>query len=99
MSRYGHISSFNFDEIMTKSHSTPPKMGNNGGTAFVRINGKRIYLGKFGSPEAAQSYAQCVAEWATGSTDPEQTRLPAGTITVDSLAIAFLDYIKKESPH
>ena len=44
---------------MTKSHSSPPKMGNNGGTAFVRINGKRIYLGKFCSPEAAQNYARC----------------------------------------
>jgi hypothetical protein len=37
---------------MTKTSSKPPKMGNNGGTAFVQINGKRIYLGKFGSAEA-----------------------------------------------
>ena len=52
---------------MTKSHSSPPKMGNNGGTAFVRINGKRIYLGKFGSAEVAQNYARCVAEWANSN--------------------------------
>ena len=69
-------------------------MGNNGGTAFVRINGKRIYLGKFGSPEAKQNYARCVAEWAVSNTDPRQSASPVGSITIDSLAIACLDYIK-----
>ena len=80
---------------MTKSSSRPPKMGNNGGTAFVRINGKRVYLGRFGSPEAAQNYARCVAEWATTGTTPEQSAQPIGTTTVKSLAIAFLDHIQK----
>jgi len=80
---------------MKKSQSTPPKMGNNGGTAFVRINGKRIYLGKFGSPEAAQNYARCVAEWAISNADPEQAGQPIGSITVDSLAIAYLDHAQK----
>ncbi|MCL2710113.1 MAG: hypothetical protein FWE95_04465, partial [Planctomycetaceae bacterium] len=70
-------------------------MGNNGGTAFVRINGQRVYLGKFGSPEAAQNYARCVAEWAISGTASEQSAPSAGTITVNSLAIAFLDYIQK----
>ena len=68
---------------MTKSHSTPPKMGNNGGTAFVRINGKRIYLGKFGSPEAAQNYAQCIAEWAVGDVAPGQPEAPESTLRTD----------------
>ena len=81
---------------MSKSSSLPPKMGNNGGTAFVRINGKRIYLGKFGSPEANQNYARCVAEWATTNVGTSgQTTPTIGTITVDSLAIAFLDHIRK----
>ena len=57
-------------------------MGNNGGTAFVRINGKRIYLGKFGSAEAAQNYARCVAEWVINGTSPEQSAQTIGTITV-----------------
>ena len=80
---------------MTKSHSSPPKMGNNGGTAFVRINGKRIYLGKFGSAEAAQNYARCVAEWAISNTDPTTAGQPIGSITIDTLAIAFLDHVQK----
>jgi integrase len=84
---------------MTKSHSTPPKMGNNGGTAFVRINGKRTYLGKFGSADAAQNYARCVAEWAISNTDPSQASQLIGTITVKSLAVAFLDHAKKSTPN
>ena len=81
---------------MSKSSSSPPKMGNNGGTAFVRINGKRIYLGKFGSPEAKQNYARCVAEWATANAGAPGQPTPAiGSITVDSLAIAFLDYMQE----
>ena len=44
---------------MTKSSSQPPKMGNNGGTAFVRINGKRIYLGK---ELFANNYSACLRE-------------------------------------
>jgi len=74
-------------------------MGNNGGTAFVRINGKRIYLGKFGSAEAAQNYARCVAEWAISNTEPGQASQPIGTITVNSLAIAYLDHSKKSTPN
>jgi len=83
---------------MSKSRSTPPKMGNNGGTAFVRINGKRIYLGKYGSPEARQNYARCMAEWAIAADNPGQPPLVTGSISVDTLIIAFLDHAEKNSP-
>jgi hypothetical protein len=73
-------------------------MGNNGGTAFVRINGKRIYLGKLGSAEAKQNYARCVAEWAiTANSEPGQPSVTVGSITVDSLTIAFLDHSRKNT--
>ncbi|MDR1269041.1 MAG: hypothetical protein LBK82_05920 [Planctomycetaceae bacterium] len=72
-------------------NSTPPKMGNNGGSAFVRINGKRIYLGKYGSPEAAQNYARYIAEWSMLPT----TIVPTGKCTVDTLTVAFLDHSEK----
>ena len=85
---------------MKKTSSRPPKMGNNGGTAYVRVNEKRVYLGKFGSPEAAQNYARCIAEWATTGTTPEQSVHPIGTTTVKSLAIAFLDHVQQnDSSH
>ena len=73
-------------------------MGNNGGTAFVRINGKRVYLGKFGTAEANQNYARRVAEWATTGTTPGQSTQPIGTTAVNSLAIAFLDHIQWNDP-
>jgi integrase len=66
-------------------------MGNNGGTAFIRVCGQRIYLGKFGSSEASQNYARYVAEWASGNV---QTTQPIGTVSLDTLAVAFLDYAK-----
>ncbi|MDR1141558.1 MAG: hypothetical protein LBL62_07685, partial [Planctomycetaceae bacterium] len=69
-------------------NSTPPKMGNNGGTAFVRINGKRIYLGKYGSQEVAQNYARYIAEWSMLPT----AIVPTGKCTVDTLTVAFLDH-------
>jgi len=73
-------------------------MGNNGGTAFVRINGKRIYLGKFGSTEAKQNYARCIAEWAiTNTAEPGQPAFAVGSITVDALTIAFLEHSRKHT--
>jgi integrase len=78
---------------MTKKSLCPPKMGNNGGTAFVRINGKRIYLGKFGTPQANQNYARRIAEWAVSN--PAKPTLPVGHMTVATLAIAFLDQAQK----
>src|SRR5215469_14919227 len=85
------------DNYMTKSRPTPPKMSNNSGTAFVRIDGKRIYLGKFGSPEAEKNYAKCIAEWAISRGTLKEWALPIGSITVDSLAAAFLESMKKGS--
>ena len=73
-------------------------MGNNGGTAFVRINGQRVYLGKFGSPEAKQNYARCIAEWATTVHEPGQPAHVLGSISIDTLIIAFLDHTKKNTP-
>ena len=68
------------------------------GTAFVRVNGKRIYLGKFGTPEAAQNYAQCIAEWAIGDVAPGQPAPLVGSITVKSMTVAFLDHVQKNDP-
>ena len=83
---------------MTKSRTTLPKMGNNGGTAFVRINGKRIYLGKFGSPESVQNYARKIAEWAVNINVQGKTILPAGHITIDALVTSFLNHTQKHAP-
>jgi integrase len=79
---------------MTRKQS-PPKLGNNGGFAYVRINSKRTYLGKFGSAEAERNYTRCIAEWATSTPgiSPE-----IGTITVNTLMTAFLEHIRHHTP-
>jgi integrase len=86
---------------MSKTRSTPPKMSRNGSTAFMRIDGKRIYLGKFGSAEADKNYARCVAEWASSRGIPKEWVAPTGSITVDSLSTAFLESMRKNGlpPH
>jgi len=82
---------------MSKSRSTPPKLGNNGGTAFIRIDGKRIYLGKYGSDEAKKNYARRIAELAIAHNVTKQADHTINNITVDSLSIAFLDYAMKSN--
>ena len=36
------------------------------GQAYVRLNGRCHYLGKFGDPETQQKYHQVIAEWLAG---------------------------------
>ncbi len=35
--------------------------------AYVRLNGRRHYLGEYGSPESKEAYRRLIAEWATDS--------------------------------
>jgi hypothetical protein len=71
-------------------------MSRNGSTAFVRINGKRIYLGQFGSAEANKNYTRCIAEWASSRGIPGAWATPMGILTIDSLSTAFLESLKKD---
>ena len=32
--------------------------------AFVQLDGQRVYLGRYGSPESREAYRRTVAEWA-----------------------------------
>lgn len=45
-------------------HKSPPKYGHHRpfGQARTIINGRQIYLGKFGSPESKAAYARIIAE-------------------------------------
>jgi integrase len=59
------------------------------GLGYVRLNGKMLYTGKWGSPEAAQEYDRLIHEWmANGRQLPSQ---PArrGEATIDDLVAAF----------
>jgi hypothetical protein len=63
------------------------------GQARVRISGKDIYLGKFGTPESRERYEELVTAWLMGQ-DPSQV-----TLTIDELALLFLDFAKTYYRH
>ena len=55
------------------------------GQAYVRINGKCIYLGPHNEPESLELYGELIADWLK-SKDVDRFSL-----TVDELAIGYLD--------
>ena len=58
-------------------------------TAFTVIDGRRIHLGVYGTPEAEKEYRRVVAEWNTGIiAAPKQTN--TADITVAELVLRFL---------
>jgi integrase len=72
------------------------KRRNGQDTAFTRIDGRRVHLGVYGSPEAEKEYRRVVAEYNTGFIVPKQT----GTnVSVAELVLRFLKERKtKVSP-
>lgn len=82
---------------MPRSRKFPPTPhSRKDGTSFVRIweNGKprEVYLGKTGSPEAQQKYAQVVAELAAKMTQPATLPLALSQWTVADVCGQFLDH-------
>lgn len=68
------------------------------GLAVVRLNGRDIYLGKYGSPESKASYDRVIAEWlANGKQLPPPSShelLPQSSVTVNDLILAFMQHAK-----
>lgn len=60
--------------------------------AYVTWKGKRHYLGKYGSPEAAAAYARFIANMAEAATGEEAAPEPprVGWITITELCAAYL---------
>jgi len=59
------------------------------GQGYVRIDGRVIYLGKFGLPETQQRYHQFIAEWMAGG---YHLRVQAAEITMVELCSRFRKY-------
>jgi len=76
---------------MPKLTSRPPQYKQCGKYAVVYIDGKRIFLGLYGSQESNIAYARTLAERASPNLAP-----PRGEkdVTVKELGAAFLDYAK-----
>ena len=80
---------------MPKLINRPPKMSKKSdGQAYVTIQEKRIYLGRFGSEEALKAYNAVVAEYASVKTiSAFRTSM---VTTVDDLFLSYSDFLKKE---
>lgn len=69
------------------------------GLGVVRINGKDVYLGKYGTPESQAEYRRVVAEWlaAGGLVTPGSGPTGAATadgLTVNELVLGYLRFAK-----
>jgi hypothetical protein len=59
------------------------------GQAYVKLSGKRHYLGVHGTPASHREYARLIGEWQAGQTTaPKQ-------ITIGQLAMLYLQHAKK----
>lgn len=67
------------------------------GLAKVRLSGKDIYLGKYGSPESHATYRKVVAEWLANAKEVPLAPTSAAaerTRSINELLLAFLDHAK-----
>lgn len=77
---------------MTSPHARKiPAYGSHlaSGQARVRLDGKDIYLGTFGSPESHQQYQRVISEWIANG-----YRLPTREqeLTLDELIVRFMEH-------
>jgi hypothetical protein len=71
----------------------PPVMKQDRSYAVVYINGRKIFLGKWGSVEADTEYRRILAEWVSNPVSPGTKS--NGLATIDELALAFLKWAKE----
>lgn len=83
----------------THSHELPSyRLHKPKGLAVVRLNGRDIYLGKYGTDESKTAYERVIAEWlSNGRQLPASRPLPVPSInafTVNELILAFMEHAK-----
>ena len=72
----------------------PPKLSRNKyrNFAYITVNGKQIYLGKWGSPEAQAAYDRVLLNWVKTNGEKKKND-PHKGYTVTEIAVAFVaDY-------
>ena len=68
--------------------TTVPQIKRDRDYAYVRSNGRKIQLGKWGTPEAEKAYKQFVKTWASNPTIAAIR--PGEQVFIDQLCLAFL---------
>jgi integrase len=65
------------------------------GQAVVYLNGRSVYLGKYGSPASKQEYERIIQEWLAHG-----RRLPGGDdLTVNELILAWWEHCRRHYRH
>jgi len=69
------------------------------GQALVQIDGKRIYLGKFGTITSKEAYRRLIAEYLVSGKSPrlrgKTSGGPTGSLKVNDLILAFPEHAKQ----
>ena len=79
---------------MPKSSPIPP-IRKDRDYAYVRLAGRKIMLGKWGSPEAEKAYHRVIASWLT---NPATLVKSNELVVIDQLCLAFLQG-RKHNPN
>jgi len=57
------------------------------GQAYVRINGKQVYIGDYDSKESRTRYAEIIADWSSGNLQKY-----GEAVSISRLAVAYLKF-------
>lgn len=72
-----------------KSRKPTYRLDKSSGRAFVEIDRRRFYLGKYDTPESRDRYDQLVGEWIARGRQLPATAADAGDVTVSTVIAAF----------
>lgn len=71
-----------------------PVYGNHKGSARTTVNGKRVYLGAYNSPESKAAFDEIISDWEAAHAERKPT--VNVDLTVSRLAVLFLKHAEKE---
>jgi integrase len=82
---------------MTKPDNYVPKLCRHKARdlAFVRLSGRAIYLGRWGSPEAKANYDRHIADWLAGGRAPAAKPVRADQFLVEDLVADWVAYLNR----
>ena len=68
--------------------SKTPRLCKQGNLAYVRVHGRKIYLGTYGTAKAQREYHRVIAEFHANASAPPRDK---SSITLDELCLRFLE--------
>ena len=89
---------------MARPRSTKPSycLHKTSGRAYVTIDGRTTYLGKYASPESRDIYDQLIGEWIARGRAPDPNAVAGGAaavvLTVSDVCLAFWEHAMRCYP-